>query len=102
MVDFDQRREVTAEAIAEKARDTQDHSRRHLDELQSTVKRPWANKRRQDEPALWGKADPDPLPPVLTQRGTFAVRPGLLGLFAPDAVPHLTKLPLGDGQLSQQ
>ena len=102
MIDLDQRRKVTTEAIAKKAWDTQDHSRRHLDELQSTVKSPWANKHHQDEPELWGKADPDPLPPVLTQRGTFAVRPGLLGMFAPDEVPHLIKLHLGDGQLPQQ
>src|SRR5215471_13583884 len=102
MIDLDQRRKVTPEAIAKKAWDTQDHSRRHLDELQSTVKSPWANTRRQDEPELWGKADPDPLPPVLTQGGTFAVRPGLLGMFAPDEVPHLIQLHLGDGQLPQQ
>src|SRR6516165_3597937 len=55
MIDFDQRRKVTTETIAKKARDTQDHSRRHLDELQSTVKRPWANKRCQDESELGGK-----------------------------------------------
>ena len=75
MVDLDQRREVTAEAIAEKARDAQDHGGRHLDELQGTVKRPWANKRRQDEPELWGETDPDPLPPVLAQR-RCSRRPG--------------------------
>src|SRR5215471_19093782 len=46
MVDLDQRREITAEAIAEKARDAPDDSRCHLDELQSAGKRPWANKRR--------------------------------------------------------
>ena len=45
MVDFDQRREVTAEAIAEKARDAQDDSGRQLDELQGTIKRPWTDKR---------------------------------------------------------
>src|SRR5215468_3230871 len=33
MIDRDQRRKVTPEAIAKKAWDTQDHSRRHLDEL---------------------------------------------------------------------
>ena len=49
MVDLDQCREVTAESIAEKARYAQDHSGRHLDELQGTCTCPWANERRQDE-----------------------------------------------------
>src|SRR5215471_13442564 len=52
MVDLDQRREVTAEAIAEKARDAQDDSGRQLDELQGTGKRPWTDKRGKDEPIL--------------------------------------------------
>src|SRR5262249_8024350 len=52
MVDLDQRREVTAEAIAEKAQDTQDDSGRQLDELQGTGKRPWTDKRGQDETIL--------------------------------------------------
>src|SRR5215831_15062758 len=46
MVDFDQCREVTAEAITEKARDAQDDGSRHLDELQGTFQRPWTNKSR--------------------------------------------------------
>src|SRR5215471_6198951 len=36
MVDLEQGREVTAEPIAEKAWDTQDHGGRHRDELQGT------------------------------------------------------------------
>src|SRR4029453_6881959 len=44
MVDFDQRRQITAEAIAEKARYAQDDSCRHLDQLQGTLKRPWTHK----------------------------------------------------------
>src|SRR5215831_8668435 len=102
MIDFDQRREVTAEAIAEKARHAQDDSGRQLDELQGTGKRPWTDKRRQDEPEFWGETDPHPLPPVLAQRGALAVRASLLGMFAPDEGPHLIKLSLGDGQLPQQ
>ena len=102
MVDRDQRREVTTEAIAEKAGDAQDDGGRPLDELQGTVKRPWADERRQDEPEFGGKADPDPLPPVLTQRGALTVRAGLRGMFAPDEIPHLIELHLGNRQVSQQ
>src|SRR4029453_16895077 len=102
MGDLDQCREVTAESIAEKARDTQDHSGRHLDELQGTCKRPWANERRQDEAKLRSETDPDPLPPVRAQFAALTVRAGVLGMFAPDEVPHLSELHLGDGQVPQQ
>src|SRR5215831_3539272 len=102
MVDLDQRREVTAEAIAEKARDAQDDSGRQLDELQGTGKRPWTDKRGQDEPILRSETDPDPLPPVRAPLTALTVRAGVLGLFAPDEVPHLIELHLGDGQVPQQ
>src|SRR5215510_4669938 len=46
MVDVNQSRQITAEAITEKARHTQDHGGRHLNEPQGTGKHPWANKRR--------------------------------------------------------
>src|SRR5215467_16289487 len=102
MVDLDQCREVTTEAIAEKTRDAQDYSSRHLDELQGTGTCPWANERRQDETKLRSETDPDPLSPVCTQVATLTVRAGVLGLFAPDEVPHLIELHLGDGQVPQQ
>src|SRR5262249_41678657 len=102
MVDRDQRREVTTKPIAEKAGDPHDYSGCPLDDLQGTVKPPWADERRQDEPECGGKAHPDPLPPVLTQLGALTVRAGLLGMFAPDEIPHLIELHLGDGQLPQQ
>src|SRR5262252_6881873 len=101
MVDFDQRREVTAEAIAEKARDAQDDSGRQLDELQGTGKRPWTDKRGQDEPKLRSETDPDPLPPVRAPLTALTVRAGVLGMFAPAEVPHRIELHLGDGQVPQ-
>ena len=55
MVDFDQRVEVAAEPIAEKARHAQDHLGRHLNELQGAFKRPWADKRRQDKTEIPGQ-----------------------------------------------
>src|SRR6516165_7898866 len=102
MIDLDQRREVTAEAIAEKARDAQDDSGRQLDELHSTGKRPWTDTRSQDETILRSETDPDPLSSVRTPLTALTVRAGLLGMFAPDEVPHLIQLHLGDGQLPQQ
>lgn len=81
-----QRRQRTAEAIAEQAGDTQDHSGCHLDELPGTVKRPWADTRCQEESKLWGETAPDPLPPVLTQVVAFPIGVGLLCLLALDAV----------------
>ena len=102
MVDRDQRREVTVEPIAEKARDAPDDGGRHLDKLQGTGKRPWTNKRRQDETKLRGETDPDPLPPVFAPLGRLLVRAGLQGMFTPDEIPHLVELHLGDGQVSQQ
>src|SRR5437016_8332312 len=92
MVDLDQCREVTAESIAEKARDAQDHRGRHLDELQGTCKRPWANERRQDQTKFRSETDPDPLPPIHAQFTALSVRAGLLGMLAPDEVPHLIEL----------
>src|SRR5215471_15150375 len=102
MVDLDQCREITAESIAEKARNAQDHSGRHLDELQGTCECPWANERRQDETKLRSETDPDPLAPVCAQVAALTVRAGLLGMFAPDAVPHLIELHLSDGQVPPQ
>ena len=95
--DLAQRRTVTTAASAHKARATHDHSRRQRHERPRPGKGPWAHKRRQEEPALRGKAAPDPRPPVLTQRGAGAVRPGLRGMLTRDAVPHRIKWPLGDG-----
>src|SRR5438132_4468603 len=94
MVGLDQSRQVTAEPITEKARDPQDHGGRHLNQLQGTVKRPWADKGRKDKTEFWGKTDPHPLPSVLAQLGAFAVRVGLLGMLAPDEAPHLIELQL--------
>src|SRR6516164_6038234 len=102
MVDLDQSRQVTAEPITEKARDPQDHGGRQLDELQGTGKRPWTDKGRKDKTECWGKTDPHPLPPVRTQLTALTVRAGLLGMFAPDEVPHLIELHLGDGQVSHE
>src|SRR5262245_44480845 len=102
MVDLDQSRQITAKAIAEKARDTQDHGGRHLDQLQGTGQRPWADKGRKDKTEFWGKTDPNPLPSVLAQLGAFAVRVGLLGMLAPDEAPHLIELHLGDRQVTKQ
>src|SRR5215831_18648265 len=102
MVDFDQSREVTAEAIAEKARDAQDGSGRQLDELQGTGKRPWTDKRGQDETKLRSETDPDPLPPVRAPLAALTVRAGLLGMFALDEVPHLIELHLSDWQVPQE
>src|SRR5262245_370289 len=102
MVSFDQSRQVTAEPITEKARDTPSHGRRHLDQLPGTVKRPWADKGRKDKTEFWGKTEPHPLPSVLAQLGAFAVRVGLLGMLAPDEAPHLIELHLGDRQVAKQ
>src|SRR4029450_13897389 len=101
MVDLDQSRQITAEAIAEKAGDTPDDDSRHLDELQGSVKRPWADKRRKDESKLGGETDPYPLPPVLTPVGAFPVRAGLLRVFASDEAPHLIELHVRHGQVSR-
>ena len=65
-----------AESIAAKARDAQDHSGRHLDELQGTFKRPWANERRQDKAKLRSETDPAPLSPVRAQFAALTVRAG--------------------------
>src|SRR4030095_12444734 len=54
-VDFDQSRKITAKAIAEKAGDPQDNSGGHLDELQGTIKGPWADKRCQDKAKFGGE-----------------------------------------------
>src|SRR5262249_22246892 len=97
-----QRRQVTAEPITEKTRDTQDHGGCHLDQLQGTGKRPWADKGHKDKTEFWGKTDPHPLPSVLAQRGAFPIRLGLLGMLAPDEAPHLIELHLGDRQVAQQ
>src|SRR5215813_8700180 len=102
MVDLNQSRQVTAEAIAEKARHAQDHGGCRLDELQSTGKRPGPHKGCQDEAKLGGETDPHPLPPVLASLRTFAIRAGLLGLLAPNEAPHFIELPLGDGQVAQR
>src|SRR5262249_28125414 len=102
MVDREQCREVTAEPITEKARDSQDHGGCHLAQLPGTVTRPWADKGRTDKTKFWGKTDPHPLPSILAQFGAFTVRIGLLGLLAPDEVPHLIELHLGDRQVPQQ
>ena len=102
MVDLNERRQITAEAITEKAGNPQDYGSRHPDELQGTGKRPWPDKGRQDETKFRGETDPDPLPPVLAQLGAFPVCVGLLRLLAPDKAPHLVKLDLRDGQVSQQ
>ena len=48
-----------------KSTDAQDHGGRHLDQLQGTVKRPWADKGRKDKTEFWGKTDPHPPPSVL-------------------------------------
>src|SRR5437879_398339 len=92
MVDLDQRREVTTEAVTEKAGDAQDHGGRHLDELQGTLIGPGANKRRKDEPVFRGETDPDPLPPVLAQGGALPIRASRRGMFALDEAPHLMNL----------
>src|SRR5215467_2424618 len=102
MVGLDQRRQVTAEPITEKTRDTQDHGGCHLDQLQGTGKRPWADKGHKDKTEFWGKTDPHPLPAVLAQLGAFTVWLGLLGMLAPDEAPHLIELHLGDRQVAQQ
>src|SRR5215471_17876042 len=102
MVDVNQSRQITAEAITEKARHAQDHGGRHLHEPQGTGKRPWANKRRQDESELGSKTDPHPLPSVLTPLGAFAIRTGRLGMFTSDEAPHLIELHLSDRQVPQQ
>src|SRR5215831_21372947 len=101
MVNRNQSRQVTAEAIAEKARHAQDHSGCHLDELQSAVKRPGPHKGCQDEAKLGGETDPHPLPPVLAPLRTFAIRAGLLGLLASNEAPHCIELHLGDGQVER-
>src|SRR5215471_18897405 len=102
MIDFDQRREVTAEASAAKARDAQADSGRQREELQGTGKRPWTDKRGQEEPILRSKTEPDPLSSVRAPLTALTVRAGVLGMFAPDAVPPLIELPLGDGQVPQE
>jgi hypothetical protein len=81
MVDVNQSRQITAEAITKKARHAQDHGGPHLNKPQGTGKRPWANKRRQDASELGSKTDPYPLPSVLAPLGAFAIRAGLLGMF---------------------
>src|SRR5262245_28371915 len=102
MVDVNQSRQITAEAITEKARHAPDHGGRHLNEPQGTGKRPWANKRRQDESELGSKTDPYPLPSVLAPLGAFAIRTGLLGVFTSDEAPHLIEFHLVAGRAPQR
>ena len=80
MVDFDQSRQITAEAIAEKARDAQDDGRRHLDQLQGTLKRPRAYKSCQNQAELGGETDPDPLSSIFADLCALAVLADLLGM----------------------
>ena len=102
MVDLNESRQITTKTITEKARHPQDAGRRQLYELQGTGKRPGANKRRQDEATLWGKTDPDPLPPVLAPLGACPIWVGLLRMLTKDETPHLVELDLCDRQRPQQ
>src|SRR5215471_821050 len=101
MVDFDQSRQITAEAIAEKAWDAQDDCGRDLDQLQGTLKRPRAYKSCQNKTKLGGETDPDPLSSIFAELCALAVRAGLLGMLTPDEAPHLIKLYLSDRKVPQ-
>src|SRR5262245_2395453 len=102
MVDLNQSRQITAEAIAEKARDTPDDGSRHLNQLQGTLKRPRAYKSCQNQAKLGGETDPDPLSSIFAELCALAGRADLLGMLAPDEAPHLVELHLGDRKVPQQ
>lgn len=102
MVDLAQRRQVVMQAITKEAGNPAHHGSGHVDERQSTLKRPWPDKRCQDEATWGGEADPDPLAPILTQFGALPIRASLLRLLSPDEAPHLIELHLGHWQVPEQ
>ena len=98
----DERGQIAREAVAEERWDAGHTRFGGCHDLFGGVQRPRSHHRRDHQPKFRGKADPDPLPPILAVGQTFPCLIRLTSVFALDEVPQLVELHLGYRQVVQQ
>jgi hypothetical protein len=98
----DEGRQIAREAIAEERRDACDPRLGDGHDLLGGVKRPRPHDSLDRQPKRRGKAEPDPLPPILAVGQAFPCRVRLTRMLARDEVLHLGELLLGQRQVPQE
>ena len=98
----DQGRQRAREAVADERRNARDTCRRDGHDFLGSVERTRSHNGCDHPPKLGGKADPDPLPPLLAVWPAFPSCVCLTRVLARDAVPHLVELSLGHRQRPPQ
>src|SRR5882724_3364390 len=98
----DQGRQRAREAVAEARRNARDTRLRDGHDFLGSVERTRSHHGCDPQPKLGGKADPDPLPPLLAVWQAFPSCVCLTRVLARDEVPHLVELSLGHRQRPQQ